>query len=222
VLPPSPDDRGDGNVVTGNLGDGIRISGAGATHNRILGNLIGHLDSSEDIAGNEGNGISILDGASQNRVGHGLPFGDALPGYGNVVGKNGQAGVLIDGFSSTANSIRQNRIYPSPVGRIRLANGANGGMQPPDVFIDIGPGRVSGNVPVAGFIEIFSDYFNDLAAYHLTAAVGPGDFVFNPSNPDENENAWILDSPRPLRLGEQFISFTEGKTGASSEFAELP
>ena len=60
---------GEGNLISGNLGDGVDILGSGATGNTLEGNVIG-LDSSQgDSVGNGGVGVLIGDQASDNLIG---------------------------------------------------------------------------------------------------------------------------------------------------------
>ena len=52
------DDIG-GNLISGNLGDGVRIQGTDTTNNQVLGNLIGSQPHTYTDLGNGGNGITI-------------------------------------------------------------------------------------------------------------------------------------------------------------------
>ena len=57
------------NVLSGNGGDGIQITGAGTTGNRVAGNLIGPgIDGSTPL-GNGENGITVREGAGQTVIG---------------------------------------------------------------------------------------------------------------------------------------------------------
>lgn len=93
-----------GNVIAGNGGAGISISGAGSRGNRILGNWIGSIGG-DDLSGpgNAGAGVEIRDGASDNTV------GDVDPGEANVIAFNA-AGVRVAGDGSNGNRIRRNAI----------------------------------------------------------------------------------------------------------------
>lgn len=94
---------GAGNLISGNLSDGIRI--ATSTNNQILGNYIGtDITGTADIA-NSGSGVSVFI-ASNNQI------GGINPNEGNIIGYNAE-GVLIDPSTGTANqnSIRGNSIF---------------------------------------------------------------------------------------------------------------
>jgi len=75
------------NVISGNAGDGVRITGAGATSNDVQGNFIG-LDVSGAVAlGNTGSGVRVE--TSNNHIG-GMGAGAA-----NQIAGNHTGGVVI-------------------------------------------------------------------------------------------------------------------------------
>jgi hypothetical protein len=107
---------GAGNLISGNLGDGILIADNG-TGNTVVGNLVGTDASGSANLGNAGNGVD-LERASGNTIG-GTPAGAA-----NVIAYNGGDGVLVD--SGSGNAIRGNSIYTHTSGLgIELTNGGN-------------------------------------------------------------------------------------------------
>src|SRR5271157_853557 len=80
---------GAGDVIGGNLGDGIDIVGADTSGNTIAGDLIGASSAGSGDTGNEGNGITIID-ASNNTI------GGESDGAANVIDNSGeQVGVAI-------------------------------------------------------------------------------------------------------------------------------
>jgi CSLREA domain-containing protein len=87
---------GQGNVISGNTGDGIRIGSASPT-SRIEGNRIG-VDATDAAAGNAGAGIRIT------AAGAGLTVAD------NVIAHNGAAGVIdtAGGHTVLGNELRDN------------------------------------------------------------------------------------------------------------------
>src|SRR5262249_11202789 len=91
------------NEITGNLGDGILISGSGTNTNTIVSNFIG-VSSSGLASGNQGNGIFIRQGASQNIIG-GNTAADR-----NIISANLMDGIRIDDSTSSSNSIIGNFI----------------------------------------------------------------------------------------------------------------
>ncbi len=113
---------GAGNVISGNVDDGIFIIGPAATGNTIQGNLIGTQANGTSALGNGEDGIDFSSAtpASDNTVG-GIGSGEA-----NVVAFNGARGVFVSG--GTGNAILSNSIF------------ANGGLG-----IDLGDAGVTPN-----------------------------------------------------------------------------
>jgi hypothetical protein len=105
---------GQGNFIAGNAGDGVSISGAGATGNRVVGNWIGAL-SDGSVLGNGGNGVSIFGGASTN----------TLSGKNTIVG-NGAAGVSIQDAGTNSNVVSGNYIGTDAAFDAGLGNSVNG------------------------------------------------------------------------------------------------
>ncbi len=115
---------GGGNLISGNGsrfygGNGVAVSGSGASNNRIEGNLIGtNVNGSLPLdfgVGNYIHGVSISDGASNNMA------GGTTNGTGNLIGANGHnnsdntpryygMGVVLTGPVATANKVQGNRI----------------------------------------------------------------------------------------------------------------
>jgi parallel beta-helix repeat protein len=87
------------NVIAGNNGAGILLSGQGVTTTTILGNQIGMQD-----VPNHGAGVAITDGAHLNTVG-GISTGD-----GNVIAFNSDAGVAVGISDSNASLTTGNTI----------------------------------------------------------------------------------------------------------------
>ena len=97
------DSNGLRNVISGNLGDGILISGASAAHNAVLGNMIGtNLQTNAAIANGE-NGIECPWVAGDVDRRNGL-------GPGNVISGNAGCGVLVSDPSATETTIYGNLI----------------------------------------------------------------------------------------------------------------
>jgi hypothetical protein len=126
----------EGNLISGNRGDGVRIMG-GAAHNQVLGNLIGTQADGVSRLGNGGNGVHVTGAASNNQIGSlgstGLSLFPVPPG-GNTIAYNGGDGVFVE--SGTGNSILSNSIYASGGKGIHLGVPLMGNnLQPaPDVF----------------------------------------------------------------------------------------
>ena len=108
-----------GNVISGNLGDGLRIAGMGASQNVAEANTIG-----PNIP-NAGDGVFIL-GAAANTIGGiavvpGLPEEDA----GNTIVDNGGNGVHIEGPGAGGNQILANLIGTNILDGVRISAAAN-------------------------------------------------------------------------------------------------
>lgn len=112
--------RGGGNVISGNTSEGVRISGAGTTANKVQGNFIGTDATGNSALANSLNGIRIAGGASENLVG-GLT---ALAR--NVVSGNTSRGVQIDGAGSDGNVVQGNFVGTNAAGMTAVPNGAQG------------------------------------------------------------------------------------------------
>jgi hypothetical protein len=114
---------GDGNVISGNTGDGVQIlngSASGSTSptgNAIQGNLIGTNGDGTVALGNGQNGVE-LDGVSKNLVG-----GSLLLGVGNVIsGQQSLLGEGIDVEGGGHNQISSNLIGTSADGMTAIPN----------------------------------------------------------------------------------------------------
>ena len=87
---------GDRNVISGNVGDGIRLSGA--PNNKIYGNYIGlglNASFATLLRPNQGNGIDVID-SSGNQI------GGTLSTQRNVVSGNALDGIVLTGEGSTS------------------------------------------------------------------------------------------------------------------------
>ena len=91
-----------GNKINDNAGDGIHLSGT-AISTTIQGNTIGLLSGAFD-GGNDGYGIFLDDGASQNHIG-GLDAND-----GNWIGWNALSGIYMTGANTQGNVLEGNVI----------------------------------------------------------------------------------------------------------------
>ncbi len=93
---------GEGNLISGNTGNGVIIFGASAVGNVLLGNYIGTDAGGDANVGNTGDGVTINASANNNTV------GGTMVGAGNVISWNGGSGILLDG--GTANVVQGNLI----------------------------------------------------------------------------------------------------------------
>ncbi|MCI0439921.1 MAG: CSLREA domain-containing protein, partial [Chloroflexi bacterium] len=116
---------GDGNVISGNTGAGISISGVGSTGNKAQGNLIGTNQAGTAALPNGGGGVKISGGASGNEIG-GASTAGACSGACNLISGNTGAGVSIEGNATTSNTVRGNFIGTNLGGSARLQNTSHG------------------------------------------------------------------------------------------------
>lgn len=107
------------NVISGNLGSGVRVRDTGTTGNAILGNRIGTNALGTAPLANQVDGITIDSGASLNSIGT-----DAL-GAGNLISGNRRHGVSLSDAGTSGNALRGNTIGLDVIGAA-LGNGQNG------------------------------------------------------------------------------------------------
>ncbi|HEX8073006.1 MAG TPA: LamG-like jellyroll fold domain-containing protein [Pyrinomonadaceae bacterium] len=138
------------NVISGNFGAGVEISGGAATGNLVQGNYIGTDVSGTAPLGNSTDGV-FISGASFNNTGgaSGNIIGGAAAGAGNVIAFNARDGVRVNAGTGvgggTGNSIRANSIFSNSSLGIDLAGN---GLTPNDACDpDTGPNNLQ-NFPV--------------------------------------------------------------------------
>src|SRR5262249_49233791 len=127
---------GSGNLISGNQGDGIRVTGASLLAGR---NSIGTDRTTKVALANQGNGIALVN-ATSSVVG-----GTTGP---NVIAFNTGDGVLLG--DGVGNTVSANRIFTNGGLGTPLTNGANNNQAPPTLDpIVTGPGTitVTGRVP---------------------------------------------------------------------------
>jgi hypothetical protein len=125
---------GSGNVISGNVGNGISIVGRTAVTNLIEGNLIG-----TDATGHNplANGADGIDSSGSNTI------GGTTAGSGNVIAASGRYGI----FASTSDLIEGNFIGTDITGTRGLGNGVAGLSMPGAASITIGGAlQAAGNV----------------------------------------------------------------------------
>jgi hypothetical protein len=145
------------NVISGNTGDGIEISGAAATGNQVLGNFIGTgLTGTTDV-GNTASGI-YLTSARTNTIGDPAPTGR------NIISGNNRAGVSIAASAASGNRILGNYLGTDVSGTIAVGNGDG-------IVFTGGTGNVvGGNAPGAG--NLISGNDGDGVSFSGSATVG--------------------------------------------------
>jgi parallel beta-helix repeat protein len=156
---------GQGNFLVWNAANGIEITGAGASGNKIINNNIG-IDGSRTTSFSNGmDGIRISSGA------HGNTVGDGGDNWRNQIAFNAGAGVRVTIDAGSGNTIWNNAIHD------------NGGLG-----IDLGPAGITPN----DFADTDSGA-NDLQNFPLLAAArsstGGTYFTFNRGYVEGNLNS---------------------------------
>jgi hypothetical protein len=108
------------NLISGNTGSGVEITGEGTSHNKLQGNFIGTNAAGTSKIANAGAGVAVRDGATFNEI------GSAVRGGGNVISGNTLDGVRIFGAGSESNLVQGNFIGTDVTGALSLSNTLNG------------------------------------------------------------------------------------------------
>ena len=167
---------GEGNVISGNVGSGVTIQGAGAEDNFVLGNLIGTDATGKFAIGNSSDGVTITT-AADNII------GGAGAGR-NLISGNLASGVQIAGASASGNVVVGNRIGTDVDGASAVAN-ANG-VNLNNSFSNLVSGNmISGNTSAGVLIQganATSDMGNVIAG-NLIGTDATGLLVVSPASP---------------------------------------
>jgi len=107
------------NVISGNSGHGVLISGSTSTGNTLHGNYIGTDATGTAALGNGNNGVTVGDNATNNTI------GGTTAGAGNVISGNKVEGVFFTQVSGS-NLVQGNYIGTKAAGSAALGNGQNG------------------------------------------------------------------------------------------------
>ncbi|MGB2894859.1 MAG: hypothetical protein WBB65_01675, partial [Anaerolineales bacterium] len=110
----------EGNVISANDGNGVRLEDSGTQNNTIAGNLIGLDTTGMAPLGNSLNGVALDLGANNNTI------GGTSSGYRNVISGNGTSGIEIRGTGTDSNTIIGNYIGLGSDGLTDLGNSTEG------------------------------------------------------------------------------------------------
>jgi hypothetical protein len=120
------------NVISGNRGNGVSITGVGTMNNHVAMNFIGTDVTGALRRGNGGNGVVITGGASENVIGGEATGGndptDAVfvrPPQGNLISGNYANGVLISA-GADSNEVAGNFVGTKASGKTALGNALDG------------------------------------------------------------------------------------------------
>jgi titin len=108
------------NVISGNGVNGVLITDAGSTGNKVLGNFIGLNAAGDGGLNNSSGGVEISTGAANNTV------GGTSAGARNVISGNTNNGILIAGAGTTGNNVQGNFIGLNSAGAADLGNSTSG------------------------------------------------------------------------------------------------
>ncbi len=111
---------GPANVISGNAGNGVSLSGFDTDENFVENNLIGIDAGGIASLGNGGDGVLVHGQASSNFIGH------ASSGSSNVISGNGTWGVYISDSGTNNNTVANNFIGTNVTGNYPVPNTDNG------------------------------------------------------------------------------------------------
>ena len=199
---------GQGNVISGNGGNGIHVYGSMASGNALLGNTIGTNAQGTAVLPNAGSGISI-EGTTENLV------------QADLISGNAQDGVQITGFGA-GNRIFGCMIGTDRTGEAALGNGLASQNNGIGIFINGAEGnQVGGDVPgqgnlISGNATAGVYIFGRFASANTvqgnligTNATGQRPIFQNGSTPSQQVGVLINDAPG---LDSQDISPGPGNT----------
>ncbi len=106
------------NLISGNNGYGVHVSGSSSTPTFIQGNYIGTKAAGDAALGNGLDGVRVESGGNF--------IGGSGDGPGNVISGNAKAGIVIIGASATGNTIQGNLIGTNASGTAAVSNNDRG------------------------------------------------------------------------------------------------
>ncbi len=109
---------GEGNLISGNNGEGIEFNGVTATNNLVLGNTIGASVNGSAGLPNAGSGVFITANSRSNII------GGILAGHANLIAFNGADGISVSAAANTNNTFRGNSIFSN--GNLGIDLGTSG------------------------------------------------------------------------------------------------
>ena len=154
-----------GNLLSGNLGNGIDVNSSQSTNNLIEGNRIGTNLGGAGAIPNSLQGVLVESGASNNTVGAASLDGSAA----NLVSGNSQSGVEIQGEGTTSNVVLGNRIGLTANGSTTLPNLSDGVLLNAAGNVIGGTAQGAGNV-ISGNLGSGVEITNSLPSQTTTSA----------------------------------------------------
>ena len=108
------------NVISGNEQNGVWIGGASTDQNVVIGNYLGTRADGLGQVSNGFSGVSIQNGAKNNRI------GGTTSGAGNLISGNADNGIYISDPGTSANQVLGNLIGPDWQGTGSIGQGLDG------------------------------------------------------------------------------------------------
>ena len=136
---------GAGNLIAGNLGEGVRIKDDQTSGNVVQGNLIGTDATGTTALPNGSQDVLIIQGATNNLI------GGTDPGAGNVIAASAKEGVAIKDVGTTGNVVQGNFIGTDASATFNLGNSRDGVH-----LIDASDNTIGGTDPGAGNVIAYS------------------------------------------------------------------
>lgn len=167
---------GAGNLISGNLDDGVEIQDADATGNVLEGNFIGTDATGTARLPNESDGVLIND-APGNTV------GGVTSAARNIISANLDSGIHLAGTNATNNLMLGNLIGPDVSGLLDLGNGVSGVLfnKKPEggpAIGDPGPDRIGGTLAGEGNVIAFNGE-DGVSIEHGTGLAVLGNSIFS-------------------------------------------
>jgi Concanavalin A-like lectin/glucanases superfamily/Domain of unknown function (DUF4214)/Right handed beta helix region len=145
------------NILSGNSGYGVNLTGEGTANNQVLGNYIGTDVTGVAARPNDAGGVILQAGAANNQIG--------AAGAGNVISGNGVlnpnggsflalAGVVLQDPGTTGNILADNLIGTDATGRVALGNQNAGVIIRNGASNNQVRGEAQGNV-ISGNVTLF-------------------------------------------------------------------
>ena len=209
---------GSANTISGNLSDGVQLTGSATTGNQLLGNFIGVAADGSSAVANGGNGVWI-NGANKTVV------GGTATGAGNTIANNGSNGIAVK--AGTGNSFLRNAIYNnSGLGILLDPAGTNpNNLQVAPVLTSVNSGGgttvVKGTIQAAANSTYTIDLYSDPSPDASGAGEGKTYLATAFATTDASGAAsFSATSPTQVATGNAISALATSTAGDTSQFAK--